>query len=191
MKLNDALNLVVPLRDEQKALHTPISREDFEANYRLHATTRPHHAAEGVYYQMDSGPRISAMILRDKAKAEAVAWGDPQPGESKANALFAEIKRLTTILAPTPNGWEALPIDAAIQAQHLDAEEWEETLSAIVFFTCHYALGRKAERPRIAEATASLLKASVTPLSLSEYASSLPKLTQAATSSKAASSVPA
>src|SRR6185437_5459141 len=117
--------------------------------------------------------------------------GYGQAKETLADALFAEIKRLTTILAPTANGWETLPVDSAIQSKAIDAEEWDETLSAIVFFTCHYALGKKADRPRIAEATATLLNASITPSPLSEYASSLPKLTPAATSVAPASSLPA
>lgn len=196
VKLNDALNLVVPVRDDLKAFHTPISREVFEANYRLLAGTRAHLVGEGIYYQMQSGPRIAAMILRDKARKDAENWGeiDPagKPSEQAAMALFAEIKRLTTILAPTANGWEAIPVDAAIQQNRLDQEEWDEVLSQIVFFTCHYALGKKAERMGIAESTASIMEASITQSPLSEYASSLPKLTPAELSQpKAASSVPA
>lgn len=191
VKLNDSLNLVVPIGDK-KAFHTPISREVFEANYRLLASTRAHLASEGIYYQMDAGPRIAAMILRDKARRDFETWGegDDKPRDVLANALFNEIKRLTTILAPTANGWESLPVDSAIQSGVIDSEEWDEALSQIVFFTCHYAMGKKAERPRIAGVTASLLASSITPSSLSEYASSLPKLTQPGPSPKAGLSVP-
>lgn len=200
MKINDALNLVLPVRDgpsgtEVMAFHAPISREVFEAHYKLLAYTKANLAAEGIYYQMDSGPRIAAMVLRDKAKHDAELQGDMddggKPAARAADALFQELKRLTTILGPTENGWQTLPVDAAIQAGLVDREEWDETLSAIVFFTCHYALARAAERQGIGQATASVLKASVTSSPLSEYVSSLPKsTTPAASTAKAASSVP-
>lgn len=200
MKINDALNLVLPVRDgpsgtEIMAFHAPISREVFEANYRLLAYTKANLAAEGIYYQMDSGPRIAAMVLRDKAKHDAEGLGDlddgGKPSVRAADALFQELKRLTTILGPAENGWQTLPVDAAIQSGLIDRDEWDETLSAIVFFTCHYALARSAERQGIGQATASVLKASVTSSPLSEYVASLPKSTTAAPSTeKVVSSVP-
>lgn len=189
MKLNDQLNLVVPIRQEGVQIsgyHTPISREVFEANYRLLAAVKAQLAGKGIHYQMDSGPRIAAMVLRDEGRADAEARGDlddaGKPRDGGANALIAEITRLTTIIAPTADGWEPLPVRNAIDRNLIDAEEWDEALSALVFFTCHYALGKKSERPRIVEATASILNASTTPLSLSVYLASLPKSTQAAPS---------
>lgn len=191
MKLNDALNVVIPVRSDESgarvhAYHIPISREVFEANYRHLAATKAHLAGKGIYYQMDSGPRIAAMVLRDEVRRDAETAGDlddsGKPSDKAAVALFAEIKRLTTILAPTANGWESIPVDRAIQTDAIDREEWDEALSALVFFTCHYALGRKVDRPRIAEATASLLRASITSSPLSEYASSLARSMQAAPS---------
>lgn len=200
MNINDALNLVVPVKDgpsgtSVQAFHTPISREVFEANYKLLAYTKANLAAEGIYYQMDSGPRIAAMVLRDKARQEAELRGEAEdsgkPSAKAADALFEELKRLTTILGPTPNGWQTLPVDAALQAGILSRDEWDETLSAIVFFTSHYALARSAERRGIGQATASVLKASVTSSPLSEYVASLPKSTAAEPSTpKAVSSVP-
>lgn len=200
MKINDALNVVLPVRSgpsgtEVSAFHTPISREVFEANYKLLAYTKANLASEGIYYQMDTGPRIAAMVLRDRARHDAEAQGDigdkGKPSERAAEALFEEMKRLTTILGPTPNGWQTLPVDAAIQADIITRDEWDETLSEIVFFTCHYALARSAEKQGIGQATASVLKASVTSSPLSEYVASLPKSTMAAPSTeKAVSSVP-
>src|SRR6185437_16466675 len=106
MKINDALNVVLPVRDgpsgtEVSSFHTPISREVFEANYRLLAYTKANLAAEGIYYQMDSGPRIAAMVLRDKAIHDAEGLGDVdasgKPSARAAESLFQELKRLTTI----------------------------------------------------------------------------------------------
>lgn len=198
MQINDALNLVVPIRTEGvtiSAFHTPISREVFEANYRLIAAVRSDLDAGGVYYQMGAGPRIAAMAMRDRARRDAEARGDVgpdgKPTARDAESLFAEIKRLTLILAPSDGGWQPLPVDAAIQHGTIDADEWDETLAQIVFFTCYFALARKAERATQSGAIASLLNASTTSSALSEYVSSLPQSTTRETLHlKAASSVP-
>jgi len=200
MQINENLNLVVPIRSDDKGVqvygfHTPISREVFEANYRILAATKSSLASKGTYFQMDAGPRIAALTLKDEAKKDAADRGDfddaGNPKDGAATALLAELKRLTMVLAPGPDGWDSLPVDAAIQQKIIDADEWREAESAITFFTCHYAMGRRAERERIAQATASLLKGSSTSSPLSAFASSLPTLTKEGSSAKkAASSVP-
>lgn len=198
VQIDHALNLVVPIRDDDvkvQAFHAPISRDVFEANYALLAHVQAKIAEEGIYYQMGLGPRVAAMLLRDRARELAAAHGDVdgegKPSERLADALFAELKRLTTILAPGANGWDMVPVDAAISRKVIDADEWEEILSQLVYFTSHFALARKAEKKKVAAATASILRASVTSSSLTEYAHSLPTSTMAATSpAPAASSVP-
>ncbi|MHB1937604.1 MAG: hypothetical protein ACYCOR_13590 [Acidobacteriaceae bacterium] len=175
--------------------HVPISREVFEANYRILAATKAQLSSKGVHYQMGSGPRIAAMVLRDEGRKDAQERGDfdddGKPTDSGANVLLTEIKRLTTIIAPSEQGWDSIPIDSAISRKIIDADEWQEALSAIVFFTCHYALARKSERGAMMEAVASVLTASTTALSLSEYMSSLPKSTPVEPSvTKAVLSVP-
>ncbi len=199
MQITDDLKLVIPVRSDDSgvrvhAYHVPISREVFESNYRTLAATRAQLVSKGIYYQMDAGPRIAAMVLRDEGRRDASDRGEfDDQGRPKdtAASLLLEIKRLTTILAPCANGWEAVPVDAAISQGIIDAEEWQEALSSIVFFTCHYALSRKAERRSMADATASILSASITSSSLTEYAGSLQKSTTAApTAAKAGLSVP-
>jgi hypothetical protein len=199
MYINDSLHLVVPVRSDDKgplihAYHNPISRDVFEANYRILAATKAQLASKGIIYQMDSGPRIAAMVLRDEGIKDSADRADldeqGKPRDGNANALLAEIKRLTTILAPGPSGWETLPVDTAVAQGIIDSEEWGEALSALVFFTCHYALARKVERQRMADATSSILQASITSLTLSEFAASLPISTKAETTPRAASSVP-
>lgn len=187
--LTNDLKLVVPVRDDVYAYHVPISSEVFEANYRILAATKAQLASKGVYYQMDTGPRIAAMALRDEGKRDAEARGDfDEAGKPKdaATPLINELKRLTTVLGPTASGWEPLPVDTAIHNGVIDADEWQEALSAIVFFTCHYALAKKAQRSEMASAVSSVLGASITSSSITEYASSLRKSTQADPSPKAA-----
>ena len=199
MKIDDALNLVFPINDGAAgvalhAYHAPISREVFEANYRLLAATKAALSSKGIHFQMGSGPLIAALTLRDEAKKDAAERGDVDAqgnaSDILAGALLAEIRRLTTILVPTPEGWQALPVDAALARNFLDDEDWSEAESALVFFTCHFALARKAERSTVAQAMGSLFKGTNTSLSPTAFAASLPTLTQnATTAAKAASSV--
>jgi len=186
MQLTDSLQLVVPICSDDSGVrvygyHVPISREVFEANYRILAATKAQLSSKGLHYQMGSGPRIAAMALRDEGKKDAQERGDldddGKPTDGGASSLLGEIKRLTTIVAPGEQGFESIPVDSAISRKIIDADDWQEALSAIVFFTCHYALARKSERVPMAEAVASILTASTTALPLSEYLSSLPKST--------------
>lgn len=177
------------------AFHTPISKAVFDANYRLLAATRAALSGKGSHYLMSAGPRIAALTLRDEGLRDAESRGYlddyDKPRDDEVKALFAEIKRLTTILCPGPNGWEMLPVDAAVSNGKIDEEDWEEALSSVVFFTCHVAMARKVERQRTAKSTASFLKASITSSPLSDFVASLPKSTHAETSAKpVVSSVP-
>lgn len=192
--INDALNLVIPVRSNDSgveiyAYHTPISREVFEANYRPLAAAKSALSAKGVYYMMDAGPKIAALTLKDEGKKDAQEQGDA--GDGGVSALLGEIKRLTMILAPSGGTWNMLPVDGAIAQGIIDADEWSEAESAIVFFTFHSALSRKAERARVATATASVLKGWSTSSSATEYIASLPTSTSSVASAvKAGSSVP-
>ncbi len=191
--INDALHLVVPVGDKQ-AFHVPISREVFEVNYRILAATKAALSSKGIYYQMDAGPRIASLTLLDEARKDAEERDNTddegQGRDTAARAILAEIKRLTTVLCPGPAGFDPLPVDAAIQGGHIDTDDWREAESSLVFFTCLYALAPKARRAETAEAVASILQASTTACSLSEYASSLPSLTTQGPSTKATSSLP-
>lgn len=191
--LNEALNLVLPAKSDEKgvliyAYHSPISREVFEANYRVLAATKSALASKGVIYMMDAGPRIASLTFKDESRKDALERGDVDakgnPNEDYMRAFLAEVRRLTTILAPTANGFQTIPVDSAIAQNLIDDEEWTETESAIVFFTFNYWLSRKATRHNLAMATASVLKASVTSLSAMEFTASLQTSTQGETSSE-------
>ncbi|MEK7916642.1 hypothetical protein AAB988_29440 [Burkholderia contaminans] len=176
--------------------HTPISRQVFEANYRVLAATKASLMSKGAMYMMDSGPRIAGLTLLDEGLRDAEARGrfskDGKTVLDEATpALIAEIRRLTMVLVPGPGGWDLLPIESAVAAGKIDEEDQAETESAIVFFTCICALASKSERKDQASRTATLLKGSITSLSPTEFSDSLPKSTPGATSApKAVSSVP-
>ncbi|CDY79480.1 hypothetical protein BGLT_02261 [Caballeronia glathei] len=211
MKINEKRHLVLPIvtdlvtkKVEGKdvteevvriyAHHTPVSREVFEANYRILAATKSALASKGSHYLMSSGPRIAALTLRDEGKKDAAARGsfDEQGRvvDEETPAFFAELKRLTMVLCPGQQGWDMLPIDAAIGAGKIDAEDWEEVASSLVFFTCHYAMARKADRETTANGTASLLGSSISSLAPTEFIASLPSWTPAAPTMPVQSSIP-
>jgi hypothetical protein len=176
------------------AFHTPVSRAIFEQHYRVLAATKASLSSKGAHYLMGAGPRIAALTLKDEGRKEAASLGmvDERGNihDEATDALFAEFKRLTTILCPGPNGWDMLPVETAISSGKIDAEDWEETVAAVTFFTCHYAMAKKADRETAAKGTASFLGASITSSTPMEFIASLPTLTQAAPTTKTPSSIP-
>jgi hypothetical protein len=211
MKIDENRNLVIPVATERVttkvdgkdvsedvvrmyAFHTTISRAVFDANYRVLAATKSAMAAKGKHYLMSAGPRIAALTMRDEGLRDAESRGDfddnGQPKDDATRAFFAEIKRLTTILCPGPNGWEYLPVDSAINSGKIDLEDWQEVEASIVFFSCHVAMARKADRQIISQVTASLLNSSITSLALTEFAASLPNSTAVAATTVKPSSIP-
>lgn len=200
MHINDSLNLVFPIRSDEKGVrvygyHTPISNEVFEANFIILAATKASLTSKGIHYLMDSGPRIAALTLKSEARKDAQERGDMdkdgEPSAASAHALLAELKRLTMIVAPTPNGWDSVPVETAIAQGVIDKDDWAEAEAALTFFTCHYALTKRSERRKVIPATASVLMGSSTSSTLSEFLGSLQTSTQdAPIEEKAGSSVP-
>jgi len=191
MKVNDKLNLVIPITEGPpvvSAFHTPISREVFEANYRILAATKASLASKGLHYQAVTGPQIAALALKEEGRKEAEAHD--ADGDAGATQLLEEMKRLTVVLAPGDQGWDKLPVEAAINADVIDKEDWEEVAAQLVFFTCHYWLTKKSDRRGMMDTTASLLDASVTHFTVTDYCDSLRTSTKDADSTRKTSSVP-
>ncbi|HGL4258435.1 TPA: hypothetical protein ACKE3D_002115 [Burkholderia dolosa] len=176
------------------AYHVPISREVFEANFRVLAATKAALASKGSHYLMGAGPRVSALTLKDEGLKDAAGRGsfddEGKVIDEETPALLAEIKRLTTVLCAGPNGWDMLPVDVAIQQGKIDEEDWEEATSSLVFFTCNYSLAKKADRAKAAEAMASFLGGSTTSSPPMEFLASLPSSTPAEHTKKTHSSIP-
>lgn len=176
------------------AYHTPISRATYEQNYRVLAATKSALASKGSHYLMGSGPRVASLTLKDEGTRDAADRGsfseDGKVVDEDTPALLAEIKRLTTILCPGAHGWDMLPVDVAINQGKIDEEDWEECASALVFFTCHYSMAKKADRERTALAMAHFLSASITSSNATEFLGSLPNSTPAEHTTKTRSSIP-
>jgi hypothetical protein len=211
MKIDDKRHLTLPIVTETVtkkvdgkdvteevvklwAFHTPVSREIFEQNYRIISATKSALASKGAHYLMQSAPRIAALTLRDEGRKDAIARGmvdkEGHVNNDEALSLLEELKRLTMILCPGQHGWDMLPVDMAISAGKIDEEDWGEALSGICFFTCNYAMARKADRATTADAYAGLLGASITSSTPTEFGASLPNLTPASHTKPAPSSIP-
>jgi hypothetical protein len=211
MRVNEQRALVLPVvtdtvtkkvddKDVQEevvrvyAFHTPISREVFEANFRVLAATKAALSSRGVHYLHNMGPRIAALTLRDEGKRDAASRGmfdkDGNVIDAETDAFFAELKRLTLILCPGQHGWEQIPVDAALSSGKVDAEDVQEALASIVFFTCLYAMAKKADRESTARVVATALDASITSSAPTEFLASLPNSTPAQPTTSPRSSIP-
>lgn len=204
MRIDDNLKLVIPIRTETvetvhedgkkedvertviHAYHTPISREVFEVNYRALSETKARIFGKGTAYAASSGPMIASLTFREIAKDIAMERGEKDPDTS----LLMEIRRLTTVLAPTASGYELLPVDIAISREIVDPDEWRETESFLVFFTSLFSMTRKAHRKEIGESLAGILRGSITSFPPMEYLDSLRTSTTEKATPETRSSVP-
>lgn len=192
--INADLKLVLPLRVDDKgdaalyAYHTPISREVYDANFRLLGDTKTAIMGDSARHAF-MAKADACLYLRDAGRALALARG--AEGDAGATALLADIRRLTTILAPGAQGWDMLPVEVALQRGVIDADDWADAEAEAVFFTVWAAgVGRK---DRAAQMTlgAQLIGGLTTSLPAMEWVASLPTSTSGvATTPKPASSVP-
>lgn len=194
MTINADLKLAFPIRwsDDAKPLiwayHTPLSREVFDANYRVIAATKAALFSKGLGYAAEIAPTIASLALQDAARQDALESGVEGDG---ARPLLAELKRLTMVLAPGAIGYELIPAEVAVARKVIDDEDWSEAESGVVFFTCGYAMTPRRLRENKATALALILRGSTTSLAPLEWVASLPKSTEGETSEPApASSLP-
>jgi hypothetical protein len=199
--ITNDLKLVVPLKRSENGdvliygYHTPIDRPVFEANYRVISATKAAIFGNGLRYAADIGPRIAALTLVDEGTRDSALRGefmsDGTIKDGGAKSLLAELKRLTLVLSPGPNGWENLPVDVAIQRGIIDEEDWRDGESSIVFFTCAFAMAPRQTRKGVASVLAGVTMAKITSLAPTEYcAGLLTSTTDDAIATRAASSVP-
>lgn len=185
MQFTSDLRLVFPITLDERgdpvlwAYHSPISLDVFNANYRIISATKHELFGKGIQYAYENGLRIAALAMRDASASDAQERGIV---DAAASALLAEIKRLTLVLAPSESGFESLPVDIAMKNGAIDAQDWAEAEAALVFFTCAFAMAPRAGREIVARSAALVLRGSMTLLSVTEFAASLPISTPEETS---------
>jgi hypothetical protein len=168
------------------AYHTPLSREVFESNYRAIAAANMTLFSKGIGFAAESGPIIATLALRDAARSDALENGIAIAGDP-ATPVLAEIRRLTMILAPSAQGYDNVPVDVALSRGVIDAEDWKEAESSIVFFTCGSSMARRERREAKNSALASVLRGSMTSSAPTEFVAGL----QDSTAEKTLAAAPA
>ncbi len=189
MEIDGSLNIVIPIDDPIRAFSAPLPEPVFRANYRVLARANEEIFGRGMKSALLTGPRIAAMAIADAGKR--IAEEDGKEGDSGASAFLAEVKRITTILAPTDAGFDALPVDSAIQAGKITADDWSDVLGALCFFTLGSQFETRRARAGLLEFLTGALSCSLTSQNCEDYAASLTiSKPVEAPRAKAASSVP-
>lgn len=171
MRLDRHLNLVIPVEREGVDIYvhsSPISREVFNRYFLPLSKTYAEIYRGGL--NVIAGPRVAAMLLRKIAAENNELAGD----DGVESGLINEIKRLTNVMVPTPQGWQAVPIQQAVEVHHyLELEEMDEIENVLVFFTLVCAMYPKKDRPILFRGMKSLWGTDDTSLNSTEFARSL------------------
>lgn len=161
------LHLVIPLEregGEKVYVHsTPVDRAVYDRYFKIIATT---------FAETTSGP-MRPVANRVAMRALRATAADLDMSEDVVSGLVEEIKRLTNVTAPTPDGWQTLPLGQAITAGLLDDEEADEVENNIAFFTCFWHMTKRSERARILDGLANAWGVQISSLDCSEHANSL------------------
>lgn len=215
MKLNKSLNLVLPVErgDGTRAwVHAqPIGEEVFDRFFLPLTKTYAETFAQKL--GQFAGARVAALMLK-KLAIESGEWEGP---DGVQNALLPEIRRLANVIAPIgpwstaqpavqateteparpivpsqPARWEPVPIDMAVTAKAIDAEDAKEVENILVFFTLCSWVPYRAERATMVGAMAAFWLGQTTSSGSTAFAASLPTSTATASSGQKAgqSSIP-
>lgn len=190
MIINKRLNLVIPIeRDDGSKIYvhsTPISRETFEFYWRV--LTVAFQDLERLGSASMTSPKTAMICLKEHAKHGGVWEGDT----GVEHGLLGEIRRLTSVILPTAKRWDTLMLDDALNANLLSKDDIDEVEGAIVFFILSSALAPKAVLRQKLELTNGWWGSQATSLNSSEFARSLPTLTETDSSGATAtlSSIP-
>ncbi|MBV8060467.1 MAG: hypothetical protein JO253_02935 [Alphaproteobacteria bacterium] len=190
MKIDKQLNLVCPIETDSGVVYihsTPIGREVFEKYFLPLSKTFGAIFTEGL--QVVAGPRVAAMLLK-KVSIEDGVWDGPQ---GVSSGLMEEIRRLSNVAVPTDAGWATLPLYDALAKGHLEQRDVDEAENAIVFFTCISLMCKRSEAATFVTGMSEIWGTLTTSSNVTEYARSLPMLTETGTSSPEVkpSSIPA
>lgn len=188
MEIDGSLNIVVPIEDPVQAFSAPLPESVFKASYRVLARANEEIFGRGMKSALLTGPRTAALAIADAGKR--IAEEDGKEGDSGASAFLAEVKRLTTILAPTDAGFDMLPVDSAIQAGKITADDWSDALGALCFFTLGSQFETRRARAGLLEFLTGALSCSLTQSSCEAFADSLTTSKPEPTPKPKASSVP-
>lgn len=182
MKIDQKLNLVVPVDSAEGKIYfhaMPIHREVFQKYHFVLCATFTRLLTHGMEL---TGAKIAAMTLEDVAKEQ----GKWEGKEGVQNGLVNEITRLTNVLCLTEAGWDVLDVETAVSRGFVDEEDWQEAKQRIVFFTLICVMTRLQVRNDLLMIMNESWQTQTTSFNCTEFAASLPTLTEAEISLKEA-----
>lgn len=195
--LDKNLNLVKELDNGLHLHHTLISYAAYKSNYKLINQVATALIQQRLAMQATT---ISAFVLNDVAgydmdltrllPRDVNSISDDSDINKnqleKDIAFIGEIKRLTNIITSKSGNWEHIPLTDALKENIIDEEQYDEVMSAVIFFTVANYVRQTLEKMGISPI--QLLRAydwQPSLLGCVDYLQSLPKLTQAAITEKA------
>jgi hypothetical protein len=179
VRIDKQLNLIVPIYGDDgetvvaNVHSTPLSREAVEQHFMLLAQTFSAVMHRGLGNAV--GPAVAMRVLKDMAVKTGV-WenDDKTPGEGQM--LVAEIRRVTTVLVPSPDGkgpWQQVPLQVAVDRKILTEDDQAEVENAVAFFTAASSVLRRNERRGMLQEAAAFWGAQISSSSSTELATSL------------------
>ena len=170
MKINRALNLVIPIESEKGQLYvhsTPISRDIFEQYFLVISKTFAAIFSQGL--GAICGSRVAYLMLKQVSEDMGI-WN----GVSGVRAgLVNEIVRLSNVLMPSEKGWKSIPLYTVIEKEILDNETIAEIEGELIFFTCVSMINKKNQVQGIMDTVNGLWGSLTTSLNSMEYMNSL------------------
>jgi hypothetical protein len=184
MKINRALNLVIPIEGGGYVHSTPISREVFEKYFLVISKTFANIFSQGLGAL--AGPRVAFLMLKKTAE-EMGNWPEVVGG------LINEITRLSNLAYPTEKGWKTLPLTSAVAKGVINEDDFHEIEGELVFFTCVSMMNKRNQVEPIMETVNGLWGSQTTSFAFTEFTNSLKTSTEAVNSgeTETTSSVPA
>jgi len=175
MKINRALNLVIPIESEKGQLYvhsTPISREIFEQYFLVISKTFAAIFSEGL--GAIAGTRVAYLMLKQVSENMGI-W----TGTSGVKAgLVNEIIRLSNVMIPSEKGWKSIPLHTAIEKGMIDSETVAEIEGELVFFTSVSMMNKRNQIASIMDTVNGLWGSQTTLLNVMEYMNSLTTSTE-------------
>lgn len=186
LRIDKKLNLIVPVGDEGEETYfysTPIYYDVFKKYNLVICKTFTELLTAGLEL---TGAKIAAMQLEEVA----IKMGKWEGREGVKDGLIGEIERLTNVLVMTDRGWDAIPVNVALQREYVAEEDWEEAKQRIVFFTLICSMTTKTVRDDLLTIMNSSWQTQTVSCSSMEFAASLPTSTKGETLKVPQSSVP-
>lgn len=178
--INKKLNIVIPMEDDAGNIYylhsMPLSREAFQSNWLLLSQTFSAMVEQGI--QVTAGPRVASIVMRDLA--------EKQGRIEDYDAIMSEIRRLTTVIKASGEGYEQLPLATALARGIVSPDDIEDTGNMLVFFTLVSSMWKGSRRIASLTFMNSLWQSENTSLSATAFMDSLTISTEAGSSGETA-----